>query len=252
MLRFRFPTVAGVTATIVIPLVGIPTAVTAFRLADSLDNTRNVPGSIVGFTSNAQTIGSLVAVAGSLLSGLLVAVGISHLVSSWLVGVDPSLRSTLRLVMRRSLVVVVAALLAAPLIGLGLVACFIPGIFVAAIFLPLPAIVANEHGGPLASFRRCWRLSRPQLGRMAGLLVTSVLLEIVLEIILSIIVAVVSSSIVHTTWAWVISGILTIAIRFVVLPIQSGWIALAYLDLRARNEGLDLELEADDLFGARA
>ena len=52
------------------------------------------------------------------------------------------------------------------------------------------------------------------------------------------------------SWVWVAAGVVGVVIELVLLPLKAAWASLAYVDLRVRTEGLDLELELDEVFGA--
>jgi hypothetical protein len=117
-------------------------------------------------------------------------------------------------------------------------------------FLALSPVVSAEKLGPFASIGRCWRLSRPRLGAMTALVMISLVISLVLQGAVGIVVSIIRRDLLaDSSWSWAVSGALTVAFRLVLTPIQAAWATLAYLDLRVRAEGLDLELEMAELFG---
>jgi hypothetical protein len=251
-MRFRFPTIAALSAIIVLPLAGIPALVAVSKVGNTLDNTRNVPAASlgVGISSNARTLQLLVSSLGNGLALALVGVGIAHLVTGWLVGEDRGLADTLRHVIKRSWVIVIAWVAVLPLKALGLFACLVGALFVLGAFLPLSAVVSAEQLGPFRSVGRSWRLARRHVSSLAALVLISILLSLALETATAGIVDVIRTQLLSdASWSWIITGATTVAFRLLLIPIQAAWAALAYLDLRARSEGLDLELEMTELFG---
>jgi MFS family permease len=252
VMRFRFGTIAAFSAIVVLPLAGIPALIAASHVGSRLDDTRSVPAATLGtgINSNSRTFQLLVSGLGSAIALALVGVGITYLVTGWLIGEDHTLGDTLRHVGRRSWVVAVAWLAVLPLKVLGVFACLVGVLFVLGAFLPLSAVVSAEALGPFASIGRCRRLARRHLGSLAGLTVIMIVLTFALESVAAGIVVVIrDGAFSDASWSWAITAALTIAFRLVLTPIQAAWAALAYLDLRVRSEGLDLELEASELFG---
>jgi hypothetical protein len=252
VMRYRFPTVAAFSAIVVLPLVGIPALAGLSNAGAHLDNTWNVPGILLGLpiTTTERAPQFLLSALGITLALALVGVGMAHLVTGWLVGEDRSLGDTLRHVGHRSWVIVIAWFAVLPLKALGVVACLIGAVAVLGIFLPLAAVVSAEGLGPFASIARCWRLARHSVATLGWLVVVSILLSVVLQLVIGGLVDLVRTQFLpHASWSWAIVGVLTVAFRLVLMPIQAAWAALAYLDLRVRSEGLDLELEATELFG---
>jgi len=252
VMRFRFSTVAALSAIVVLPLAGIPALIAVSNVGSRLDNTQTVPAASLGtgITSNSRTFELVISALGGAIALALVGVGIAYLVTGWLVGEDHSLGETLRHVGSRSWVIVVAWLAVLPLKVLGVFACLIGVLFVLGAFLPLSAVVSAERLGPFASVGRCWRLARRHLAPLASLALIIIVLNVVLQTVATGIVGVIRSNLLpNVSWSWVVSGALTIAFRLVLTPVQAAWAALAYLDLRVRSEGLDLELEATELFG---
>lgn len=69
----------------------------------------------------------------------------------------------------------VAALLISSLAaGLGIFALVIPGLYLTARFLPLPAVAAIEGGGAGAQLRRCWQLTAGHGGALIWLFILGV------------------------------------------------------------------------------
>jgi hypothetical protein len=152
--------------------------------------------------------------------------------------------------LRRTPVLVAATLLALPIKGLGLLACGIGAVIPISLLMVLSAVIAAESVGPVAAIRRSWRLSSRRLGAMIALVVAGVLVTVVVQGILLIIGAIVLAIWQSADWVWVALGAVSVVIQLLITPLCGAWASLAYLDLRVRTEGLDLELESTEIFAS--
>jgi hypothetical protein len=252
VLRYRFTTIATVSLVLVLPLVAVPAIVSVLGVLDRLDDTTSVPAASlgIGFTSNSRTGLVVVSMLTSSLALALVGVAVGHVVSSWLTGGDPTAADALRFVGRRGLVTLVAWFVALVLKVTSTAICGVGLLLVVPMFVVLSPVVAVEGLGPLASIGRSWRLStRRRAGTMILLVIASFLLTLAFQLILGAIAGVIQSQVIgDAPWGWIVLGVLSVACQLFVVPLQSCWAALAYLDLRVRSEGVDLELEAADVF----
>lgn len=252
VLRFRFPLIASLTATIVAPLMGLPLLIRNFRIQDRVD----------GFTSfklnlglGPDTGGQLTAWAleriGTGIALAFVGVAITRLVESWLLGEDPTYREVLAIVLRRAPVAAAAWLLALVPKALGIVAFGGGLIFTVAMFVVLSPVVASEGSGPLTSLRRSWRLSsRQRTSTMMGLVVCGAGVQLALGLIASLLGLLLQSQLLKSPdWGWAAMSGVQIAAALFLMPLQAAWASLAYFDLRARAEGLDIDLERTRIFG---
>ncbi len=254
VLRFRFATLMAVTVLFAVPLYAVPTLA---RLAQGGDrsNVLEAQSSFfrvftdTGGSSNAGTTLGFLAALGGALALAIVGVAVTHLVTSWLMGGDPTFGQTLRHVASRGPVLAGAWLLALLAKGLGVVTC-VGWMFVIPLLMVLSPVVSSERLGPVASVRRTWRLSRPRFGQMAGLALVSALVTAIIWLVLALISALVLQIWKDASWIRVAAAVIGVVTQLVLLPLQAAWATLAYVDLRVRTEGLDLQLEADELLGA--
>jgi hypothetical protein len=255
VVRYRFATIAVVTACIVIPLSAVPTILSVLRVTEGLDDLSEVPAANlgIGLTSNSDTALSLVSTAGSSIALALLGVAMAHLVSGWLTGRDPGAGEVLRVVGRRSGVALVAWFVALLCKVLSALACGIGLLLTIPMFVVLSPVVAVEGTGPLASVKRSWRLSsRRRAGTMILLVLASATVTLAFQLIVAAIGGVIQSQVTgEATWSWVVLGILSVGFNLFLAPVQAAWAVLAYFDLRVRSEGLDLEMTAVDVFDRR-
>ena len=167
---------------------------------------------------------------------------IAWMVASWYGGTSPGLAEVGRAVGRKVpvlllvwLIVHVLELVAAALtffvLGLG-------GLAVMVVFLLSAPIVAVEDAGPLGALRRSARLARRGFFR---LLMIAVLSAVVENLVFFAFTAL-SAFTADYSWGWIVSTVLVSIGTIVAKPIVAGATALAYIDLRVRAEGLDIEL----------
>lgn len=109
--------------------------------------------------------------------------------------------------------------------------------------LATPALVL-ERAGVLTALRRSWQLTRRAFWRVAGIyLLTSVLVGIVAQVVAQPVamLAGLSGDLTVVTVATMIGATLATALT---TPFMAAVIALLYVDIRIRYEGLDVELAA--------
>ncbi|GAB1692028.1 hypothetical protein [Krasilnikovia sp. M28-CT-15] len=166
----------------------------------------------------------------------------ARLVVTVATGGEARLGSTIRSVLPR-VPALIGWSLVAGLISVGaLLACFVPILYVGAVFVLLPAVVLFEPGGGVA---RCFRLFQTDLGVAVGRIVTVALLTMGLAVpagVLSAVVgmllgapssgtstgALIAGSVIST----VLSQLASLVAGMVVTPL----IVATYADLRARTE----------------
>lgn len=113
-----------------------------------------------------------------------------------------------------------------------------------------PAAVALETDrvtgrpmGPVASFGRSWRLTKGSGWRVAGLLLLTAIIVAAVGVALALPVTLVTGLLAGTpTISLVVNSFLSTLINAVAMPFYAGSLALLYIDLRMRKEGLDVEL----------
>lgn len=260
VLRFRFRTVMVVSAVVLLPTAAVPGFISNRASADAfaeagrvLDNAGNGNLNVApfGLTSGGH-LNPAVQILLILLPALgmaLLGVGLGHLVEGWLIGEDRTSGAALGVVARRLPVVLVTFTAGLVLRGLGTLCCYVGMVVVIGAFLPLSPIIAMERLGPFASMGRCWQLSKRSLGRGILLVMMMGIVSSVLGQTIALVQFGVVVELLHGAWwAWGVSAALGFAVTMLVAPLQASVAVLHYLDLRARSEGLDLELEARAAF----
>lgn len=252
IIKTRPKTVFLITAAVVIP-VQLVVAFLQRGFARSVDFTTLFANGSLN-TGRGMTFGSISLVylgaALSSLSYFFLGGAIARLVSSWYAGSDLSARDALVSSLRKAPVFVAAFLLLIVPKVVSVVFCYVPAFFVIPLFmLTVPAMVI-ENLGPIAGARRSWTLVSRRLMPCVGIWFVAWFVEFLVNQVLSLIPQVLA----QFTPA-IVSDVLTPAgnafAHMVTAPVVVGMSVLLYLDLRIRTEGLDLELEAADVF-ARA
>lgn len=263
VLRFRFRTIAVVAVTLVLPLYVLPQILAAW--AGGTIGTSNVssePASgaatfspfldvMSGATGDAFL--TLLSTLGLFLAQMLMGVATAHLVTSWLMGRDPSPSATLRFVARRAPVAIGALFVAMLIKAASVVTCGVALLYLVPILAVLGPVVAAEPVSVVEAIRRTMRLSRSRVGPIMGICVLWWLVSSLLtggaELLGTLL----------TQWFDAESEIgtfigqgLTVASTVTMLIVQVAVTALVYIDLRVRIEGLDLELEMMERFVAPA
>lgn len=134
---------------------------------------------------------------------------------------------------------VILGLLGVVLVGLPL------ALLVAAIFYVIVPVIVLEDVGPVGALRRSYRLLRPQLFRVVGIvLVAGLLVGIVQAVVAG---AFAALSFVAGPLSWLVDTIGGTAAQVVALPVAANVALLLYIDARIRREGFDIELLAEGL-----
>ncbi|MGH9244676.1 MAG: hypothetical protein ACRD29_10235, partial [Acidimicrobiales bacterium] len=171
---------------------------------------------------------------------------IAWLVASWYGGSSPALGDVTRTVARRVPALLAAWVLVHLVEAVALLACGVPALFAMTFFLVVAPAVVVEGIGPIAGMRRSFRLTRRQFFTAVGVCVLSAFVENAVFLAFTGLGAVTGD----LSWGWIVAATLTAVGTLVSKPIVAGATALAYLDLRIRSEGLDLELAARQHLGA--
>lgn len=184
--------------------------------------------------------GTIVALALESIALTLVVLGVAGLVAGWYAGRSPALGELARLVARSAPVAVAAWVLVHAVEAAFAVLALVPIIVPMTWFAVVAPVVALERVGPLAALKRSYRLTSGRFGQVLGTCLLVAVTDVVLRTALTSIAAVVADQ----SWGWVADAVLSSVAALVVLPFVAGVSALLYIDLRARGEGLDLQLDA--------
>jgi hypothetical protein len=135
--------------------------------------------------------------------------------------------------------------------GVAALACFVPLFFVMPMFVCVAPAIALERLGPIQAVRRSWRLARRRYWATFGIAMLTGVVSYTLSSVLPLLPTILAA-IIGLEWGWILLGLGTAATSLIVLPVVAGSAVLIYLDLRIRTEGLDLELDAQRVFGVAA
>jgi hypothetical protein len=247
ILKLAPRTVIVLTAVLALPIQLAAVAVANAGIQDP--TLMGVLGSPV-FVGQAGSDRTNIAVVLFVLSSVLLPVltaAIAWLVASWYGGASPGLAEVARATARRVPALLLAWLLVhlAELVA-GAVTFFVlglGGVAVMVLFMLTAPVIAVEGAGPVRAMRRAARLARRGF---FPLLLVAVLSAIVQNVVFFAFTAL-GALTGDFSWGWIVVAVLTTVGTLVSQPVVAGATALAYIDIRVRVEGLDLELAATSL-----
>lgn len=256
VLRFRFRTIAVVAATVVLPLYAVPQVLVAALsgLGDmsSFDMTSSPLVTPSGEVSGDfwTAIGfSYLARLGLMLATMVMGVAVTHLVSAWLVGRDPSATDTLRFVRVKLPTIVVAFALAMVIKVVAAIPCGLGLVYVLPALSVLAPVIAAEGASATEAIGRSFKLVRRRFGPVLGVTVlwwaASALMSTAASAAAAAVGGLATNSAAGVQWGVQSMNVVATVVLTVVLASVT---ALVYIDLRVRTEGLDLELESAKRF----
>lgn len=244
LFRFRPGRWLGLGAALLLPVWLLDGILLVVVGAPSVDRTPLGPAVLrVGESPWAWSIVALHAVALSLLG---IAAGTAA--SAWREGRDPGTGELLRASMRRVGTALVISLLSGLAVALGSCVLAVGYLFVAPLFFTASVVAGAEDVGPLRALGRSVALARGAYGRALGIATGSLVLTQLVR---------------FSCWAGPVSlagllgagdGLLVPMERVgglvvvVADPLAAAFALSAYLDLRCRVEGLDLEVRTRERF----
>ena len=258
VIKFRFRNIAVVTATLVLPLYAIPAMLSAGTAHGEISS--NPLSFLSGQNSFVTGSGELtpaywrlvlfaaLAQIGMFVARLLLGVGIAHMVTSWMLGSDPTVRETLRHIAGRLPVALAAWLVLAPLKIASAFVCGLGLIYTLPVFAVLAPVVSIEGMGPFRSIARTHRLSLRRFGPVLGIWALWMLVAMGTGAASSLIVTLVGYLANGLGWGWVISGSVSVALNSVWVAVEVAVWVLAYVDIRVRTEGIDIGFEVIEQF----
>ena len=196
--------------------------------------------------SGSQVLGSALALIVPALALVCVAAAIAKLVGGWTVGHDAKAGELLRGIGRRSWALLASYVLVHLAEAVGLIGMYVGAFAVMALFVVTAPVIGAEDAGPIAAMRRSFRLTTrrywPVLGTSMLIGLVSVLLGNALSGMPQALAVVIG---VDTAWPLLAVGNIIGAV--ITTPFVAAATVLLYVDLRIRNEGLDIELMAREL-----
>ncbi|WP_432987121.1 hypothetical protein [Dactylosporangium sp. CA-233914] len=198
---------------------------------------------------------------GTVLAGLVgcvITVAGNHIAVAVAAGVPPRIGPALGLAARRFLPLWGWQLLASVIIGLGVCACLLPGIYLYAVFVTLPAVVTFERN--LGAIGRCFQIFHRDFGSAAARIATIAGLTLVIGIVSYVVAQIIAAAFTGTGSAASGTALTAAAVAGVVVSqvfstlLESGMKMLtdvltvtAYADLRARLEPLSTPVLAAEV-----
>lgn len=248
LLRFRFRRIVGLAACLFVPITVVDLLLMAVIGTSSEDRVAIGPA-IFLLGSGDSWAWAILAAQTVALSLLGLCVG--HLALSAARGVDVSFRELGRVALRRwwvaLLIVVIGAV---PKVVLSCVMLPVGWILVDGFLFIASSVAGAEGVGPWHAVRRSASLTRSRYGNALVICFGSLVISQVLRISLTAGPALLLSSFALSDAAIGLVARLGTLILLLAEPLTACIAARAYLDLRARRDGLDLQLRADRLFAA--
>lgn len=214
-----------------------------------LDVFRGDPAAVEAFEEGDGGLLSTVVVwLGGSFTLTFVAAGVAVYVAARHAGREPGLGELFRTILRRSPALLVAWFCVRVLQGLAFFACFVPAVFVMALFLVTAPVIGVEATGPFTGMRRAAQLARRRywptlgVGLLSGFVAT--LFDQALAAVPDLLALLLGTG--GANWGLLaVSGVMS---SIITTPVVAAATTLHYLDLRVRSEGLDLELQARTAF----
>lgn len=174
-------------------------------------------------------------------------VPVARIVGGWGIGNDEAPRIAIAYTVRRLPVVVAVFVLSKVLVSIGWAFCLIPGLVLMGLYsLASPVIAMEEGTRPIAVMRRSWRLARPNLSAVLGLIISLALTGAIIQGGPLFLISALDE--LPERAALVVGTALSLLAQLVLLPLNGAAMCLLYLDARYRSEGLDLELRVRRAF----
>ena len=171
----------------------------------------------------------------------IVGVPVSRVIGGWLEGKETGVREALWYLVRRGWVVLVACVLNHVAQAIGFILLVFPSLAVMLLFsLTSPVIALEPHHGPVEALSRSWRLVRRRFGSVFAVVALTGIVGYGVSNAVELLPGVVSL-IIGTDRAWPLISVAAMLSSLVLMPFTSGAMALLYLDIRFRTEGLDIE-----------
>lgn len=176
------------------------------------------------------------------------AAALAKLINDWFQGRDPSVREVLTFVARRwwKILGVYALVHIAEVIGFVLL--LIPGFIVMVMFmLSIPALI-TEDLSVVGALKRSRALTKGVRGRVLLVAFASAFVIVGIELALGVLPLLLGSWI-GETYGWLVVALGSLFTSILSLVGTAGITLILYYDTRVRREGLDLALEAQQVFG---
>jgi hypothetical protein len=185
----------------------------------------------------------------SFVAGLFAQAACFRAIADAYLGEEARWNSSLRFALRRLPAVIVLALAAGFLEGLGLLACIIPGVYLwTAFYVAIPVLLV-EGCGPFRAIGRSRRLVTGRWWTTFGVGVVGVLLVwIITTALTSVVVGIaLANPARNTATGFILNTLASTIASMLTTPAAAAFATVLYIDLRVRKEGFDLFLLAQRL-----
>jgi hypothetical protein len=196
--------------------------------------------------SNAALVGTLLAVAASILVTPFVGGAVSRIVAASYLGEELEPGEAIRVTGRRFLALLGAFFFTFLVKAVGLLFCLVGVLVPMTFFLVTTPAVMVEELGPIQAMARSVALVRPRFWQVMGIGIVSGLLASFLGNILATPFAFGALAIGYR-WGWILVAVGGILPALVTTPFVAIVATLVYFDGRIRNEGFDLQVIAAEL-----
>lgn len=172
---------------------------------------------------------------------------ISSFVAAWYAGQDITGGEALRRSLGRIGPFLVAWAVLLPLKIVSYALCFLPLAVTVTFFALTAPVITLERVGPFAGIKRSAQLISRRFWPSLGIILLASLIETVTQFSLAAI-PMIASALLPSPADWIVLAVGEAGAALVATTALVGVSVLLYIDLRARTEGLDLELRAVDAF----
>lgn len=192
---------------------------------------------------------SILAMLAASLALFFLGAALTHLVTAWYTGTDPTAGDALRVAFRRAGPLIGAWALLLPAKFVAAIPCYLGLIFIVPLFsLTAPVIVA-EGLGPVEAAKRSWQLVSRRLWPCIGIVLLATLVQYTLTRVLMVVPTLLAGAL-PSPFNWITVAVVSSLVSMITASALVAASVLLYVDLRIRTEGLDLELDLVDAFPA--
>ena len=242
LLRSRFGLLVGTAAALFLPLQLLEVLAALSAGLDAQITTGGLGGSLELLGSGATTGVDVFVLVARVMALSLLGLLCGVMVSDLLGGRRRTGGSLLRLAGGRWWVALVLPLLCVPVKAVGSCLVYV-GFFLADALLMCASVAAGaERLGPFASFGRSWRLALRHYGTAIGVSVGAFFIALVLQAALFVGPVLLAGQFLTSESALLVVQQVALLSLLVVQPLTACIAARAYVELRCRAEGLDIEL----------
>lgn len=246
VLKLRPRVVLTATAVLVLPLQLLAAYLAREQLGEAFNLTDvSIRGALD--ESSTGTADVVLAYAGTI-PLVLVGAFVGRMVAAWYGGADPTPRELLRALSSRIPALLGMWLIVHLIESVALVLCLAPVLFVWPVILCAAPAIGVEDLGPVAGLRRSWQLGTRRYWSCFWVAICAGLIAQVLAFSFGLLPALLGS-VLGETWGWIVLAAGNTFAELVTIPFLTAAAALAYIDIRVRTEGLDLELRAMEVLG---